>query len=256
MKISSWNINSVRARTDRLLGWLESRQPDVLCLQELKCTDEQFPRMEVEAAGYQVETFGQKSYNGVAIISKLPMSDVERGMGDDPDDVESRVIAATIGGIRVVSVYVPNGRAVGLPTYDYKLEWYGRFRRYFDSRYSTENLIAVCGDYNVAPDERDVWDVPLWTGQCLFTIPEREAWSRLCEFPFVDTFRALHEEPGRYSYWDYHQLGFPKNHGLRIDHILASPPLAARLVEADIDREARKGKLPSDHTPIWAEFSA
>ncbi len=252
--VASWNINSVRARTDRLLGWLEARRPDVVCLQELKCTDEQFPSDQVRALGYHPALFGQKSYNGVAIVARSEPERLERGFLDGEDDDAARVLSATVAGIRVTSVYAPNGQAVGSPAYQQKLEWYGRLRRWLDVRHRADQPLLVCGDFNVAPEERDVWDPRLWEGQTLFSLPERAALKRAVEFGLEDTFRRLHPEPGRYSWWDYRMLGFQKNRGLRLDHIYAAGPLATALQAAGIDREARKGPQPSDHAPVWARF--
>jgi exodeoxyribonuclease-3 len=255
MKVFTWNINSVRARTERLTAWLQSRQPDVVCLQELKCLDDEFPQLEVKAAGYDAVTHGQKTYNGVAILAKEPPTDVVRGLSDGVDDPQSRVIAATVGGVRIISVYAPNGQEIGSPAYQYKLEWFGRLRRYLDGREKPDARLVICGDWNVAPEPIDVHDPALWEGQTLFSPPEREALASVRGFGLVDTFRKHHPEPGRYSWWDYRQLAFPKNHGLRIDHVYATAPLAELCTSADIDREARKGKLPSDHAPVWAEFA-
>ena len=254
MLVASWNINSVRARTDRLLGWLETRRPDVVCLQELKCTDEQFPSEQVRALGYHPVLFGQKTYNGVAILSRPEPERIERGFLDAEDDSQARVVSATVAGVRVTSVYAPNGQAVDSPAYHQKLEWFGRFRRWLDLRHSREEPFVVGGDFNVAPEERDVWDPKLWEGQTLFSLPERAALRRAVEFGLEDTFRKLHPEPGRYSWWDYRMLGFQKNRGLRLDHLYATPVLAAQLQAAGIDREARKGPQPSDHAPVWARF--
>ena len=254
MLVASWNINSVRARTDRLLGWLETRRPDVVCLQELKCTDEQFPSEQVRALGYHPVLFGQKTYNGVAILSRPEPERIERGFLDAEDDSQARVVSATVAGVRVTSVYAPNGQAVDSPAYHQKLEWFGRFRRWLDLRHSREEPFVVGGDFNVAPEERDVWDPKLWEGQTLFSLPERAALRRAVEFGLEDTFRKLHPEPGRYSWWDYRMLGFQKNRGLRLDHLYATPVLAAQLQAAGIDREARKGPQPSDHAPVWALF--
>jgi exodeoxyribonuclease III len=258
MRIYSWNINSIRARYDRLLDWLQSRQPDVACLQELKCTDEQFPALELIAAGYQAVWFGQRSYNGVAILARQPfeLTDVQRGLADDgPDPDQARVIGATVDGMRIFSIYAPNGQAVGSAAYEYKLDWYRRLRRMLDSYYTPADQLLLAGDFNVAPDERDVWDPVLWEGNTLFSRPERDALQHLSAFGLADTFRLYHPEAGRYTFWDYQQLSFPHNHGLRIDHLLATHPLAERTRAADIDREARKGKKPSDHAPVWVELA-
>jgi exodeoxyribonuclease III len=253
--VASWNINSVRARVERLEAWLASRRPDVLCLQELKCTEEQFPFEAVQRQGYHAAVYGQKTYNGVAILSTTPPVDVERGLPFAEDDGEARVLAATVRGTRVLSVYAPNGQSVDSPAYQGKLAFYARLRRTLDSRYKSEAALVLCGDFNVAPEERDVWDPVLWEGQTLFSLPERAALKEVVAFGLEDTFRRHHPEPGRYSWWDYRMLGFPKNHGLRIDAIYANTALAARCEAADIDREARKGKLPSDHAPVWARFT-
>jgi exodeoxyribonuclease III len=254
--IATWNINSVRARVERLEAWLSLKRPEVLCLQELKCTDEQFPSEMVQRLGYQAAVYGQKTYNGVAILSTQPLEDVERGLPvADDDGGEARVLAATVFGTRVMSVYAPNGQSVDSPAYQGKLAFYARMRRALDSRYRPDTPLVLCGDFNVAPEERDVWDPVLWEGQTLFSLPERAALKEVVAFGLEDTFRKHHPEPGRYSWWDYRQLGFPKNRGLRIDAVYATAGVAARCEAADIDREARKGKLPSDHAPVWARFT-
>lgn len=252
MKIATWNINSIRARLDRLLEYLKTRQPDVLCLQELKCTDDQFPRLEVEAAGYQAAVFGQKTYNGVAILSRAPATDVARNLGDG--DEQSRVIAATVGGVRVVNLYAPNGQSLDSPAYQYKLEWYRRLTRWLQA---SQGPLLVCGDFNVAPADVDTWDPALWKGQTLASAPERAAFSALLEQNgLVDLFRVKRpDETGRFSWWDYRAGAFHKNQGLRIDHILVNAALQPRCTAVDIDREARKGQQPSDHAPVWADFT-
>ena len=255
MKIATWNINSIRARQNRLLLWLASAQPDVLCLQELKCTEEEFPALELRAAGYHSACLGQKTYNGVAILSKTALSEVARGMGDDSSDVQARVISASVQGIRVICLYAPNGQSVDSPAFQFKLEWFERLRRHLDRCYPPEQPLVVCGDFNVAPEARDVHDPVLWEGQTLFTLREREALKRVRDFGLVDTFRQHHPEEGRFSWWDYRMLAFPKNRGLRIDHLYATAQLARRCSGANIDREARKGAQPSDHAPVWAEFT-
>ncbi len=254
MRIASWNINSIRARLDRLVDYLATRQPDVLCVQETKCQDEQFPYAAIEAAGYRTVHHGQKTYNGVAILARQPIHDPQSGMQDGVEDSQSRVIAATVNGVRVISVYVPNGQRVGADAYAYKLTWCGRLRRYLDRRHTPAERLVLTGDFNVAPEERDVYDPAGWEGSVLVSEPEREALRELCGFGLVDTFRQHHQEAGRYSWWDYRNLAFPRNEGLRIDHVFATPPLAAHCTAADIDREVRKGKQPSDHAPVWAEF--
>jgi exodeoxyribonuclease III len=257
MKIASWNVNSVRARQERLVNWLKAHQPDVLCLQELKCVDADFPTEAVREVGYHAVTHGQKTYNGVAILAKTEPSDVVRGLSDGVEDSHARLIAATVNGVRVVSAYVPNGQAVDSPAYVYKLEWYARLRRYLDSRHQPDEPLVLCGDWNVAPEPIDVYDPAAWEGQTLFTLKERDALQRMCAFGLADTFRKLYPAlEKKFSWWDYRGLSFPKNLGVRIDHIFATAPLVERLVKAEIDREERKGKQPSDHAPVWAEFKA
>lgn len=251
MKIVTWNINSVRARLERLLDFLKTRQPDVLCLQELKCTNEQFPRVEVQALGYRAELFGQKTYNGVAILSKEPVTEVAQNLGDG--DEQARLLAGTVNGIRVVTIYAPNGQALGTPAYQYKLEWYGKLSRWLASQ---PRPLLVCGDFNVAPEDLDTWDPVLWQGQTLASPKEREAYAALVKAnTFTDLLRAKHPEAGVFTWWDYRAGAFKKNQGLRIDHLLVSPDLAARCEEAEVDRPAREGTQPSDHAPVWARFA-
>lgn len=252
MKIASWNINSLRKRQDRLFAWLESTQPDVVCLQETKCTDEQFPVLALQAAGYHCAYHGEKSYNGVAILSKTAPGAVRAGLRDEVADAQARVIAATISGVRVFSIYAPNGQAVGSPAYEYKLKWYGRLR---DCLAKESNpCLAVCGDFNVAPADEDVHDPALWRGAIMCSDDERAAFRLLADAGLSDTLRLHHKEAGLFSWWDYRMLAFPKNRGLRIDAILATEPLAQKCTSAGIDRDMRKGKEPSDHAPVWAEF--
>jgi exodeoxyribonuclease III len=254
MRIVSWNINSLRRRQDRLVAWLNSTQPDVVCLQETKCTDEQFPVLDLRAAGYHSAFHGQKSYNGVAILSKNEPREMRPALCDEEEDPQARVIAATIGAVRVYSIYAPNGQAVGSPAYDYKLKWYTRLRTCLE-RESQEQHLIVCGDFNVAPKDEDVYDPALWRGAIMCSNGERQAFEELCAIGLVDTLRLHHSEAGLFSWWDYRMLAFPKNRGLRIDAILASRSLAEHCTAAGIEREMRKGKEPSDHAPVWAEFS-
>ena len=254
MRIVSWNINSLRKRQERLLAWLAETQPDVVCLQETKCTDEQFPAIDIRAAGYHSAFHGQKSYNGVAILSKEEPHDIRAALCDEEEDPQARVIAATIAGIRVFSVYAPNGQAVGSPAYDYKLKWYGRLENCLRQNETAASDLVVCGDFNVAPKDEDVHDPALWRGAIMCSDGERAAFDHLCEVGLIDTLRLHHPEPGIFTWWDYRMLAFPKNRGLRIDAVLASQSLAARCTGAGVDREMRKGKEPSDHAPIWAGF--
>lgn len=252
MKVASWNINSLRKRQDRLFAWLESSQPDIVCLQETKCTDEQFPALALQSAGYRSAYHGEKSYNGVAILSKTEPGDVRASLCDEIDDSQARVIAATINGMRVYSIYAPNGQAVGSAAYQYKLQWYARLRACLAKENATQ--LIVCGDFNVAPADEDVHDPDLWRGAIMCSDGERGAFQQLCGVGLTDTLRLHHREGGLFSWWDYRMLAFPKNRGLRIDAILASESLAKKCTGAGIDREMRKGKEPSDHAPIWAEF--
>ena len=254
MRITSWNVNSIRARLDRLVDYLATRQPDVLCLQETKCQDAQFPYAALTAAGYHAVHHGQRTYNGVAILARQPIADPQLGLQDGVDDPQARLIAATVNGVRVISVYAPNGQQVGADAYAYKLAWYDRLRRYLDGHHAPAEWLVLTGDFNVAPEERDVHDPAGWQGSVLVSEPERQALRDLRAFGLVDTFRQHHQEAGRYSWWDYRNLAFPRNAGLRIDHVFATQTFAARCTAADIDREARKGQQPSDHAPVWAEF--
>jgi exodeoxyribonuclease-3 len=253
MKIASWNINSLRKRQDRLFTWLESAKPDVVCLQETKCPDDLFPVLALQAAGYHSAYHGEKSYNGVAILSKIEPREVRASLCDEVVDPQARVIAATIDNIRVFSVYAPNGQAVGSPAYEYKLNWYARLRDCLLKEKSSE--LIVCGDFNVAPEDIDTHDPELWRGAIMCSEGERTAFNQLCDVGLIDTLRLHHKEGGLFSWWDYRMLSFPKNRGLRIDAILASKSLAERCIAAGIDREMRKGKEPSDHAPVWAEFT-
>jgi exodeoxyribonuclease-3 len=251
MKITSWNINSLRKRQDRLFAWLEKDKPDVVCLQETKCPDDQFPVLALEAVGYRSAYHGEKSYNGVAILSKIDLQDVRVSLCDEVVDPQARVIAATIDNVRVYSIYAPNGQAVGSPAYEYKLNWYARL----SDCLGKENIgiLAVCGDLNVAPEDRDVFDPDLWRGAIMCSDGERNVFQNLCAIGLRDTLRLHHQETGLFSWWDYRMLAFPKNRGLRIDAILCGEKL--NCIDAGIDREMRKGKEPSDHAPVWAEFN-
>jgi len=257
MKIASWNVNSLRKRQDQLFAWLTSSDPDVVCLQETKCPDDQFPELALRSAGYHSVFHGEKSYNGVAILSKTEPSEVRASLCDEVEDPQARVISARIDGVRVYSVYAPNGQAVGSSAYEYKLKWYRRLRDCLKrdaARSGAADRIVVSGDFNVAPEDIDVHDPALWHGAIMCSDGERAAFQDLCSVGLVDTLRLHHNEPGLFTWWDYRMLAFPKNRGLRIDAVLASKPLADVCVDAGIDRDVRKGKEPSDHAPIWAAF--
>jgi len=254
MTIVTWNINGIRARLDALLAWLERRQPDVLCLQETKVPDEDFPRLEIEAAGYAVAFQGQKSYNGVALLSRTPATDVRCGFSGD-DNEEKRVLAGTVDGIRVVSVYVPNGRSVGSEHYTRKLDWMERFRASLAEAHSPRDPLVVCGDFNVAPEDRDVHKPERWRGKVLCSKPEREQFQAFLDWGFRDALRLVHDEEGIFTWWDYRLSGFQRNWGLRIDHALVTEALAGRVREVSVDREERGSEKPSDHAPLILELA-
>jgi exodeoxyribonuclease-3 len=254
LKVASWNINSLRKREERLLPWLAEKQYDVVCLQETKCSDDLFPEMELVAAGYRAVFHGQKSYNGVAILARGDLLEPIASLCDDVVDEQARVIAATFAGVRIFCIYAPNGQAIGSPAFDYKLEWFRRLRDCVTCAQVQFSEIILCGDFNVAPEDRDVHDPALWRGAIMCSEQERAAFAALGELGLRDTLRIHHPEPGLFTWWDYRMLAFPKNRGLRIDEILATQSLAARCTDAGIDREMRKGIDPSDHAPIWAEF--
>jgi exodeoxyribonuclease-3 len=252
VKITSWNINSLRKRQDRLFAWLDTAKPDIVCLQETKCPDDQFPALALQSVGYHSAYHGEKSYNGVAILSKTEPRNVRLSLCDEVVDPQARVIAATVDNVRVFSIYAPNGQAVGSPAYEYKLNWYARLGICVAQEKSAD--LVVCGDFNVAPEDVDVYNPDLWRGAIMCSDGERKAFRQLCESGFRDTLRLHHKEGGLFTWWDYRMLSFPKNRGLRIDIILASEALARKCTAAGIDRDARKGKEPSDHAPVWAAF--
>jgi exodeoxyribonuclease III len=253
MRIASWNINSLRKRQDRLFSWLEQTGPDIVCLQETKCPDEQFPVLALQAIGYQSAYHGEKSYNGVAILSRAPQIHVRASLCDEVVDPQARAIAVTVNDIRVFSIYAPNGQAVGSPAYQYKMNWFKRLGECVAEEANPHLIVA--GDFNVAPEDADVHDPALWRGALMCSEGERAAFQQLCDVGLIDTFRLYHKQGGLFSWWDYRMLAFPKNRGLRIDAILASITLAKKCTSAGIDREMRKGQDPSDHAPIWAEFN-
>jgi exodeoxyribonuclease-3 len=254
MKLATWNVNSLKVRLPHLTDWLAKAQPDIVCLQELKLEDAKFPRAELEAAGYQAAFSGQKTYNGVAILARTGLSDVSMGMAGFADE-QKRVIAATAGGVRSVCVYCPNGQAVGSEKYDYKLRWFAALKEYLAGELARHPQLAVAGDFNVAPEDRDVHDPKAWEGQVHVSEPERAAWRALLVLGLNDTFRLFEQPEKIYSWWDYRMMGFRRNAGLRIDHVLVSPELAKRCTASSIDKEPRKLERPSDHAPAIAEFS-
>ena len=251
MKIATWNVNSLNVRLPHVLKWLEENPIDVLCIQETKLTDDKFPVAAIEAAGYHVAYTGQKTYNGVAILSKLPMTEVVK---NNPlyEDVQQRILAATIDGVRVVCAYVPNGQSVDSDKYQYKLAWLSAFHDWLQQQAASYPQLAVLGDYNIAPEDRDVHDPAAWADQVLVSGPERAALTRLNDLGLKDAFRLFEQADKSFSWWDYRALGFRLNKGLRIDHILLSPALTARCSACVIDRAPRKWEQPSDHAPVIA----
>ena len=251
MKIATWNVNSLNVRLPHVMAWLEANPTDVLCIQETKLTDDKFPFAQIEAAGYHVAYTGQKTYNGVAILSKMPINDVVKN-NPHLDDPQQRILAATIGGMRIVCAYVPNGQSVGSEKYQYKLGWLDAFHRWISEEAAQHPQLAVLGDYNIAPEDRDVHDPAAWEGEVHVSEPERAALRRLLDIGLADAFRLFDQPEKSFSWWDYRGLGFRLNKGLRIDHILLSPALAQRCTACVIDRTPRKWEQPSDHTPVIA----
>ena len=253
MKLASWNVNSIRVRLPHVLDWLEAEQPDVLGLQEIKMATESFPNSDFERTGYRSVAFGQKTYNGVALLSREEPTDVSNGLPDFSDE-QRRVIAATYGDIRVVDVYVPNGQSVGSEKYEYKLAWLDALEAYLEDELRRYPKLAVMGDFNIAPEDRDVHDPEEWRDRILCSTKERGKLNNLMALGLEDTFR-LFDQPGDiFSWWDYRAAGFRRNRGLRIDLILASSALARCCSAGQVDKEPRKLERPSDHAPVWAVF--
>jgi exodeoxyribonuclease-3 len=254
MKISTWNVNSLKVRLPQLLAWLGENPVDAIGIQETKLADEAFPAAEIEAAGWHWAHSGQKTYNGVALLARQPLQAVSRDLPGF-DDPQKRVIAATVGGVRVVNVYVPNGQAVDSDKYAYKLRWLAALRDYLEQELASHPLLAVTGDYNIAPADEDVHDPALWAGQVLCSELERAAFRSLLDLGLQDSFRLFEQAPKSFSWWDYRQGGFRRGLGLRIDHVLASSGLAQRCRACAIDAAPRKNDRPSDHAPVTAEFA-
>ena len=254
MKLATWNVNSLKVRLPHLTDWLARARPDIVCLQELKLEDAKFPRAELQAAGFECAVSGQKTYNGVAILSAQPSTDVRMGIPGFQDE-QKRVVAATIGGLRVVCVYCPNGQAVGSEKYDYKLRWFAALKAYLATELERHPALAVAGDFNVAPEDRDVHDPKAWEGQVHVSEAERAAWRALLDLGLKDAFRLFAQPEKVFSWWDYRMVAFRRNAGLRIDQILVSAELARRCTACSIDRAPRKLERPSDHAPVIAEFS-
>lgn len=254
MKIATWNVNSLKVRLPHVLDWLAANQPDVLCLQETKLVDENFPVAELAAAGYQSLYSGQKTYNGVALLGKQAGADVINALPGS-NDPQKRVLAATYGATRVICVYVPNGESVGSEKYQYKLQWLAALKVWLQEELRQYPQLAILGDYNIAPEERDVHEPELWEGKVLFSQPERLAFQELLELGLQDAFRLFDQPEKSFSWWDYRMMAFRRNTGMRIDHILLSNSLAKHCTSCHIDKAPRKLERPSDHTPVMAELA-
>jgi exodeoxyribonuclease III len=253
MKLATWNVNSVKVRLPQLLDWLAAARPDVVCLQELKAESPRFPRTELDAAGYGCAVNGQKTYNGVALLSRAPLAEV---VADIPGfaDEQKRVIAASVNGVRVLCVYCPNGQAVDSDKYQYKLRWFAALKDYVAAELARHPRLVVAGDFNVAPEDRDVHDPKAWEGQVHVSEPERAAWRALLALGLQDSFRLFEQPEKTYSWWDYRMLGFRRNAGLRIDHLLLSQDLARACTSSSVDKAPRKLERPSDHAPALVEL--
>ncbi len=255
IKITTWNINSVKVRLPNILLWLKEAAPDVVLLQELKCVDEKFPRMEIEDAGYNIEIHGQKTYNGVAILSKSPIEDVKRGLPGDTDDEQARYIEGTVfGKLRVASLYLPNGNPMGSDKFKYKLAWMDRLKAHMASSLMDDELRLWGGDYNVIPTDSDVYNPAAFTNDALTQPESRARFRAMIHLGLTDAFRAFNTLPHQYSYWDYQAGAWAKDNGLLIDFLLLSPLIADKLCSAGIDKNPRGREKPSDHTPVWCEI--
>jgi exodeoxyribonuclease-3 len=253
MLIATWNVNSLRVRLPQVLDWLGKHRPDALCLQELKLEDASFPKDELQAAGYSAAFSGQKTYNGVAILSRAPAANIVCGIAGF-DDPQRRVISADVGGMRLVCAYVPNGQSIDSEKYQYKLKWLVAFAAWLEAEMAAHPRLAVLGDYNIAPEDRDVHDPKAWEGQVLVSPAEREAFQRLLALGLSDSFRLFEQPEKSYTWWDYRMNGFKRNLGLRIDHVLLGPSVAENCASCSIDLEPRRNERPSDHAPVVAEI--
>jgi exodeoxyribonuclease-3 len=256
LTVATWNVNSIKARHERVMSWLEKANPDVVCLQELKVTEDMFPLSEVNDLGYHAAVFGQKTWNGVAILSRHEISDVRKGIADDVEDDQSRVIACRTADIEVIGVYVPNGKTVGSDSWEYKMAWLKRLQAYLESDFDSDGEVLLCGDINIAPDDLDVAFPDRWRDSVLCDPTGRENLDAILDWGLIDLVREQHEGPGPFSWWDYRRLAFPKGDGLRIDHIFGTEIMAERCHDTFVDRDERKGEKPSDHAPVVAVFES
>lgn len=250
LSIATWNVNSIKARLVNVTDWLGSAQPDIVLLQELKCEESGFPHLEIEALGYQAIVVGQKSYNGVALLSRHPAEDVITVLPGDDTDTQSRYVEATVAGVRVASLYLPNGNPVGTDKYRYKLAWMDRLAAHMAALLETEQPVVLGGDYNVIPEPRDCYNPAAWRDDALFRLETRAAFRRLLNLGYTEAYRALHQDKGAYTFWDYQQRAWDLDNGIRIDHFLLSAQAADRLTDCRIDREPRGRQKASDHTPV------
>lgn len=259
MRIATWNVNSIRQRLDSLQAWLKERAPDIVCLQEIKCQDDAFPREPLEALGYNVAVHGQKTFNGVALLSKLPFDEVAPGLIGDEADVQARFLEALVstktGVVRVVSLYLPNGNPAPGDKYDYKLRWMDRLHAFAADRLKLEEPLVLAGDYNVIPQPVDAKRPEVWVNDALFLPQTRERFRALTNLGFTDAIRAVTDDSGVYSFWDYQAGAWQKNEGIRIDHLLLSSQAADKLTDAGIDKHVRSWDKPSDHVPVWADLN-
>lgn len=254
MKLACWNVNSLKVRLPQVLQWLADNPVDVLCLQETKLTDDKFPTAEIQAAGYQVEFIGQKTYNGVAILSRHPITEVVK---NNPlfEDEQQRLLTVTIAGMRIICAYIPNGQAPDSDKFEYKLKWLTGLQNWLTEQQKNYPQLALLGDFNIAPEDRDVYDPAAWVGQNLVSEPERAAFQAMLNLPLIDSYRMFEQAAKSFSWWDYRALGFRLNKGMRIDHILLSTELAKRCTGCVIDRVPRKWEQPSDHAPVIATLN-
>ncbi|MEE8189081.1 MAG: exodeoxyribonuclease III [Kiloniellales bacterium] len=254
VKVATWNVNSIKVRLPHVLDWLAEARPDVLLLQELKTVAENFPYLEIEAAGYKAAVVGQKAYNGVAILSRHPLEDLLERLPGDGNDEQARYLEATTCGLRVASIYLPNGNPTDSEKYPYKLAWMARLGKHAAGLLAGERSIVLGGDYNVIPAPEDVFDPAGWEADALYRLDTRRAFRAVLNLGLTDAYRALHRGAGAYTYWDYKGVAWSADQGLRIDHLLLSPQAADRLTACEIDRGPRGKEKPSDHTPIWCEL--
>jgi exodeoxyribonuclease-3 len=258
MRIATWNVNSIRQRIEPVMAWLKETQPDIACLQEIKCTDDAFPRLEFESLGYNVVTHGQKTFNGVALLSKLPFDETKSGLAGDDEDAHARFLEGVVtlknGVLRIACLYLPNGNPVDSDKYPYKLKWMSRLLEYSKERLKSEEPLILAGDFNVIPAAEDVHNPAAWVNDALFRPTTRESFQALLGLGLTDALRAVNDTPGQYTFWDYQAGAWQKNWGLRIDHLLMSPQASDRLIDVGIDSYVRAWEKPSDHVPVWADL--